>query len=87
MINAITSATQNPSVVQPTAASPVSPPAKPQHNASTNTDIVQISNAGRAALEEATETHANTVKEAHNGDRRAQRLLAKEAAAAKASER
>lgn len=47
---------------------------------------VQISSAGKAALQEATETPAQTEKEAHSGDVQAQRLLAKEAAADEATE-
>jgi hypothetical protein len=42
---------------------------------------VTISNAAKAALAEATETAAQTKQEAAQGDRQAQRLLAKEAAA------
>ncbi|MBF0560088.1 MAG: hypothetical protein HQL08_15055 [Nitrospirae bacterium] len=44
-------------------------------------DTVTISSIAKAALDEATESHAESVKEAMNGDRQAQRLLAKEAAA------
>ncbi len=43
-------------------------------------DVVQISSAGQSALQEATETHEQTVKEAMSGDIQAQRLLAREAA-------
>ncbi|MCD5363531.1 hypothetical protein [Chromobacterium aquaticum] len=39
--------------------------------------VVNISNAGKAALQEATETVAQTKAEAVNGDRQAQRQLAK----------
>ncbi|MGF6759046.1 hypothetical protein [Paraburkholderia sp. GAS42] len=42
---------------------------------------VSISQAGRAMLAEATETSVQTAQEAGAGDRQAQRLLAKEAAA------
>jgi hypothetical protein len=42
---------------------------------------VQISSAARAALAEATETPAQTAKEARAGDRQAQRLLAHYSAA------
>ena len=44
-------------------------------------DTVNISSAALAAFQEATETSVQTAKEAANGDRQAQRLLAKEAAA------
>lgn len=51
--------------------------------AQTPTDTVQISAAAsKAILQEAEETHAQTVKEANAGDAQAKRLLAKEAAAA-----
>ena len=48
------------------------------------TDSVQLSAAGQAALaamQEATETPAQTAKEAAGGDLQAKRLLAREAAA------
>lgn len=51
---------------------------KPQQ---TSNDTVQVSNAAQTALKEATETSAQTLKEASAGDNQAQRLLAKEAAA------
>jgi hypothetical protein len=44
-------------------------------------DTVQISSAAKQALQEATETAAQTAKEAQSGDLQAQKLLAKEAAA------
>lgn len=59
------------------------PQSNPQPTAAVT---VQISSAGRAALQEATETPAQTAKEAHSGDVQAQRLLAKEAAADEATE-
>ena len=86
MVSAITSATQPQPVVQSTTSSQKPPQSKPQ-TPSANTDTVRISNAGRAALQEATETAAQTAKEARSGDRQAQKLLAKEAAAAKAADR
>ena len=49
-------------------------------------DTVNISNAALAAFQEATETSVQTAKEAAKGDRQAQRLLAKEAAAKAAQE-
>ena len=60
--------------VQPPAARQ---PAKPQPAA---TDTVKISLATQA-LQEATETQAQTAKEAGSGDVQARRLLAQEAAA------
>ena len=44
------------------------------------TDQVQLSSAAQAALEEATETQAQTAKEASAGDAQARRLLAKQEA-------
>jgi hypothetical protein len=46
-------------------------------------DTVQISTAAQLALQEALETPPQTAKEAASGDRQAQRLLAREAAAGK----
>jgi hypothetical protein len=40
-------------------------------------DTVQISSAGQSALQEASETHAQTVREAQSGDVQAQRKLAR----------
>ena len=42
-------------------------------------DTVQLSSAAQKALQEATETQAQTAKEAGKGDMQAKRLLAKEA--------
>jgi hypothetical protein len=50
------------------------------------TDTVQISSAGKAALQEATETPVQTAKEARSGDFQAKRLIAREAAAEEAKE-
>ena len=44
-------------------------------------DTVQISSAAKQALQEATETAAQTAKEAQSGDLQAKKLLAKEQAA------
>jgi hypothetical protein len=87
MASAITSATQTQPVVQSATSSQKLPQSTLQPTSSSHTDTVRISSAGRAALEEATETSAQTAKEAHSGDRQAQKLLAKEADAAKSSER
>ena len=48
-------------------------------------DIVQLSSAAQAALREATETPAQTAKEASHGDIQAKHLLAKQAAAKEAA--
>lgn len=53
-------------------------PTKPP---STAADSVQISKVSQVAYQEATETAAQTAKEARNGDRQAIRLQAKEEAA------
>jgi len=63
--------------VQPPAARQPAAAAKPQPAA---TDTVNISAAAQA-LQEATETQAQTTKEAGSGDVQARRLLAQEAAA------
>lgn len=76
MINPVTNTTHT----QPPApkAAPVSE--KPPELKATAKDIVQLSTASQAALQEATETAAQTAKEARSGDHQAMRLLAKEAA-------
>lgn len=68
---AFQAAVTNASQTQPAAQEAT--PAKPQPT----TDTVQIS----TAAEEAAETAAQTAQEAAKGDRQAQKLLAKEAAA------
>jgi hypothetical protein len=78
MIGPVSSATQ----AQPQVASQPAQTRPPVH-ASTRqalvTDTVQISNAAKI-LQEATETPAQTAKEAASGDRQAKALLAREAA-------
>jgi hypothetical protein len=64
---------------QPTEVRPKAPP-EPQSQP-VPTDTVQLSRAALAALEEATETSAQTAKEARGGDLQAKKLLAKQAAA------
>lgn len=78
-------ATSNATPARPEAKSATGgqTPAQPQPAAKAPTDTVQISSAA-LALQEAVETPAQTAKEAGHGDHQAQRLLAKEAAAAKA---
>jgi hypothetical protein len=76
-------------VTPPASNAPVKPVNKeaPQSNPHpTATVTVQISSAARAALQEATETAAQTAKEAQSGDVQAQRLLASRAAAEEATE-
>lgn len=81
--------------VQSAAAAP---PARKQPAASTSQsaahthDTVHLSSTAqaqlsqmKAAVQEASETPAQTAKEARSGDLQAQRLLAREAAAAKAA--
>ena len=79
MVSSVTSSPQVPAQapVQPSAASKPAPAEKAQPAA---TDTVKISVAAQA-LQEATETQAQTTKEAGSGDVQAQRLQAKEAAA------
>lgn len=86
MTTAVTSTTQTQPVVQSAPVNQESTQAKPKPAAQAQ-DTVQISSAAQAALQEATETAAQTAKEARSGDRQAQKLLAKEAAAAKAAKR
>jgi hypothetical protein len=88
MVSAISAAAQTQPVAQPAKPAPHKPiQAKPQ--SVTATDSVRLSQAAQimaAALQEATETPAQTAKEAGNGDLQAQRLLAREAAAKPAAE-
>jgi len=77
---------------KPVASTPATP-AKPNESAPENqkappakaptktADTVQISTAGQSALQEATETAAQTAKEARGGDRQAIKLQIKEEAA------
>jgi hypothetical protein len=79
MVSPVTSPpqVQAQAAVQPPAARQPAAAGKPQAAA---TDTVKISVAAQA-LQEATETQAQTTKEASAGDVQAQRLQAKEAAA------
>jgi hypothetical protein len=92
MISAVTSAAHNQATASASLAQPAAKPAAPSQNsvpaqtrstASPVNDTVQISTAAQAALKEALENPAQTTKEALGGDRQAQRLLAREEAAAK----
>jgi hypothetical protein len=79
----VTHVSQAPSV-DPSAASPQKAPAPRPQPPTPSTDTAQISSsalmAAKAAVQEATETEAQTIKEARAGDQQAQRLLAKYAA-------
>ncbi len=78
MIDPVSNVTQT----QPAAST--QKPAQSKPKSTTGTDSVQLSQASQAALaalKETTETAAQTATEAGHGDRQAQRLLAKEAAA------
>jgi hypothetical protein len=95
MVSSVTSAVQAeradvyPAQAQSTskvAADPKSQGSQPQSTASTVKDTVNISSAAKAALQEATETSAQTAQEARSGDLQAQRRLAK-AEAARATEK
>ena len=59
--------------------------ANPKSTVHTATSASARSNVVLTALQEATETAAQTAKEARSGDRQAQKLLAKNAAAAATS--
>ncbi len=86
MISSVSSATQTQPVATTTSTSAQKAPQKASQPSSSSGDTVQISQAAQtmlAAMKEATETSAQTSKEAGQGDLQAQRLLAKEQAAAK----
>ena len=78
MISNVTSSTPTQPAVQSKPVDVKMTQSKPQQTAK---DTVQVSSAAQAMLQEATETSAQTAKEASAGDHQAQRLLAKEAAA------
>jgi len=76
MVSKVTQATQAQSAIQSPAVN-----RKPTESTQpVAKDVVQLS-AAALALQEVKETPQQTAKEAMNGDRQAQRLLAKEAAA------
>jgi hypothetical protein len=78
MLNPLSGASQTQPVVHSTNQTTKATQSKPE--STTKTDTVQLSSIAQAALKEATETPAQTAKEANGGDRQAQRLLAKQAA-------
>jgi hypothetical protein len=83
MASAISSVTQTQPPPPPTKA-PSHKAAQPEAKSGGGTDTVQLSataKAALAALQEASETAAQTATEAGNGDLQAQRLLAKQTAA------
>lgn len=89
-LSAITGAQNIQSAAVGTTARKQPAPSKPQSTADTQ-DTVHLSSTAqaqlstiKAAAQEAAETPAVTAKEAQSGDLQAKRLLAKEAAAAKA---
>jgi hypothetical protein len=95
MVSSITTAaaTQPAAAAAPAASDSKKASAqKQQSSGSANTDTVHLSSTAQAqltaiqaALQEATETPAQTAKEALGGDSQAQQLLAREAQAAEAA--
>jgi hypothetical protein len=82
MINSISNASLAQPAAQSAAHAPAAQPTPPKAlSAPGSGDTVQISNAAKALVQEATESSAQTAQEARGGDRQALRLLAKEAAA------
>jgi hypothetical protein len=83
MINPISNVTQ-PQPVAPSTEQSTQKPAQGASKPAASSDVVNLSNAAQtlaAILKEASETPAQTAKEAQGGDLQARRLLAKEAAA------
>jgi hypothetical protein len=78
----VTGAAQSQPVEPATSPAAQKPPQTKPQPTPTPTDTVSISNAAKAALKEAMETPTQTAQEARGGDHQAQRLLAKEEAAA-----
>jgi hypothetical protein len=83
MINPISNVTQ-PQPLAPSTEQSTQKPAQGASKPAASSDVVNLSNAAQtlaAILKEASETPAQTAKEAQGGDLQARRLLAKEAAA------
>jgi hypothetical protein len=78
MSNPVGSVTQVQAVPQPQDVKAPAPESRPQP---VPQDSVQLSSAAQSALREATETPAQTAKEAGSGDMQAKLLLAKQEAA------
>jgi len=78
MVSSVTAAPPVQPVAQsaPVSAKPVQ--AKPMSAIKDTVNVSSAESAASAALQEATETPAQTAKEAQGGDKQAQRLLAKE---------
>ena len=72
-----TTAIQTQAVAKPATSSPKTAPSNPTSTAGVPKDTVQISTAAQAALQEASETSAQTAAEAQKGDRQAQNLIAR----------
>jgi hypothetical protein len=85
MITVVSSAANTQPVAPATKTSaPKQAPAKAKsEGAGDSVHLSQAAQAAATALQEASETPAQTAQEAGNGDLQAQRLLAKETAAAK----
>ena len=83
MVNAVANATPTQPAAQYTPVNKEAPKSKPE---TTPTDTVQISSAAKVVLQEASETPTQTAQEARRGDRQAQRLLARQAAAKEAAQ-
>jgi hypothetical protein len=82
MINSVSNTHAAQPAAQAAAQAPKAQPAPAKTSpAPRANDTVQISTAAKALLQEATETPAQTAREARGGDRQALRLLAREAAA------
>lgn len=77
MLSPITN-TNHTSQVTPAVSTQPSTKSNQNSSGTGKTDAVQLSNAAQAALKEASETPAQTAKEAGSGDMVAKRLLAKE---------
>ena len=83
MISPLSNMTQTQPGAQ-SAGTSTQKPTQSEPQSAPSTDSVQLSKTAQArlaALQETTETPAQTAKEAGHGDLQAQRLLAKEAAA------
>jgi hypothetical protein len=78
MSNSISSISNSVPEIEPVAQNAKS--VKPSNTAAPQQgkDTVQLSSGGKAALQELSETPAQTAKEASGGDAQAKRLLAKE---------
>jgi len=72
-----TTAIQTQAVAKPVTSSPKAAPSKPTSTTHVPQDTVQISGAAQTALQEASETPAQTAAEAQKGDRQAQDLIAR----------